>query len=186
MDCEDGGWSGTEGNVGATFVDGNKNVEFHFCLVPLGYYNGGTLLVNLYGWSSYDGNVDIVDRYHDNEDHSNKNTKVVNTIYGITAKDFPGYCGFGENTTLVWMFSDRKSMTLPFQYGVLTNSFVEGEEDGVIHIDDENGSNSNWANVTRHNASTGQKEFRSLQSGERFRGVTTGKNTAYNVKINNN
>lgn len=43
MDCEDGGDTHSTGNIGATRVDGNGNVEFHFCVIPTGYATGGVL-----------------------------------------------------------------------------------------------------------------------------------------------
>lgn len=183
MDCEDGGWTNTEGSVGATAADHNKNLKFHFCVVPYGFYNGGTLLLTLSGWSKYDGDVDIVDRYHDNEDHDNKNN-IDNYAGGTTENlDFPGYCTFGDNTMLTWRFSERKTVTLPFQYGVLTNSFTT--QDGSINIDDENGRNQNFARLFRHVASTETVSDRYMPD-ERFRGITTGTNTGYHIKINNN
>ena len=39
------------GDIGATYVDGNGNVTFHFCLVPVGNYEGGALLLHNYTWT---------------------------------------------------------------------------------------------------------------------------------------
>lgn len=182
MDCEDGGRTSTEGRVGATFADGNKNIKLFFCVVPFGYYSGGTLLLTNYTWTSSAGDIDIVDRYHDNEDSDNKNDiedygggKLENT-------NFPGYCSFGTNTMLTWQFSERKTGTLPFQYGVLTNDFIT--QDGIIHIDDENKGNENFAFLTKHVASTGQRTEGLIEG--RFKGLDVSSNTAYHIKINNN
>lgn len=186
MDCEDGGWTNTEGNVGATFANGNKNIEFHFCLVPPADYNGGTLLLTTYGWAPIDGDVDIVGRYHDNEDHGNTNKIMSSGGGALLNRYFPGHCGFDTNTLLTWRFSERKNGTLPFQYGVLTNSFTV--EDGKLNVDDENGGNENNAHLWRHKASDGSTTERYLTGNERFRGIghmETG-NTTYYLKINNN
>ena len=72
MDCEDGGDTHATGNVGSTTVDGN--VRFRFCLVDPGNYGGGTLILYDYVWNINEGDVDLVKRYHDNEDHKNKNS----------------------------------------------------------------------------------------------------------------
>lgn len=182
MDCEDGGWSTTKGNVGATYAEGNKNIEFHFCKVPAAEYNGGSLLLSVYNWLPQYGNVDVVERYHDNEDSKNKNKVIKGAdFFDLT---FPGHCSFSENTTFTWLFSERKTGTLPFQYGVLTNSFTT--EDGTIEIDDQNQGNSNSAKLWRHVASNASTTERYLNNGERFRGISHSENTRYYIEIHNN
>lgn len=181
MDCEDGGWSSTEGKVGTTFADGNKNIKFHFCLVPTLDYNGGVLLLSTYQWHPSHGNVDVVERYHDNED--NKNTNNVESSGGgpVINNSYPGHCRFSENTAFTWRFSERKTANLLINYGVLTNSFTT--EDGRINIDDENGNNGNSAHLWRHKSSDGTLTERNLDSKERFRGITHSENTVYHIRI---
>ena len=69
MDCEDGGDTHSSG-IGATRVDGNGNVEFHFCVIPASLSpRGGTLVF-------YQPDIKkhtVILRHHDNEDHNNKN-----------------------------------------------------------------------------------------------------------------
>lgn len=182
MDCEDGGWSNTEGTVGATIADGN-NIKFHFCLVPGADYNGGTLLLTTYGWDPILGDVDIVERYHDNEDTRNKNDILVNGLGSIHMTNI-GHCSFTENTRFTWIFTEKKNGTLPFQYGVLTNDF--STEDGKINIDDQNRGNSNYAKLWRHKSADATIVERNMENKERFRGITHSENTIYHIKINNN
>lgn len=191
MDNEDGGWTNIQGNVGATTVDKNKNVDFKFCLVPAitsVNYGGGVLLLSTYGWDTSHGDVDVVNRYHDDEDTGNANAVVLNNT-GISYpnpnfNNWIGNCRFTENTIFAWRFSERKNDNLNFRYGVLTNSFTNA--DGTINIDDQNQGNSNGATLFRHVASTGTTTQRDLQINERFRGITNlDGNTIYHIKIYN-
>jgi hypothetical protein len=139
-----------------------------------------------YLWNSGHGDVDVVLRYHDDEDHSNKNS-ITNT--GGQVWDSNGYlgeCYFGSNTGLTWRFSDRAiNYNLPFKYGVLTNDFSGSQ--GDINIDDENGSNADYAVIYRHKASSNTIERRDVRGrDERFRGVGIwNTNTQYMIKIYN-
>lgn len=201
QDNEDGGWTNTW-NSGWTYADGNKNMVWKFCLVPGHarstspsfdyrsaapyYYGGGVLLLYKYLWNSGHGDVDVVFRYHDDEDHSNKNSI---TNMGGQVWDPNGYlgeCYFGSNTGLTWRFSDRAiNYSLPFKYGVLTNDFSGSQ--GDINIDDENGSNADYAVIYRHKASSNTTERRDVRGrDERFRGVGIwNTNTQYMIKIYN-
>lgn len=184
MDCEDGGSSNVQGNVGATYIDGSKNVVFYFCVVPAADYNGATLLLTTFNYGSNFGNVDVVERYHDNEDTKNKN-EIINDAGGaLNIKAYPGNCSFSANTVFSWRFSESKNGTLPFQYGVLTNSF--STEDGKIFVDDQNQGNSNTARLWRHTPSDPVGSSRLLTTFERFRGISHSQNTTYHIKINNN
>ena len=69
------------GNIGATRVDGNGNVEFHFCVIPTGYATGGVLA--FYLPYLYTENMHVVKRHHDNEDHNNKNHIIDNAGFEL-------------------------------------------------------------------------------------------------------
>ena len=132
MDCEDGGDTHATGNVGSTTVDGN--VRFRFCLVDPGNYGGGTLILYDYVWNINEGDVDLVKRYHDNEDHKNKNSLEDNG--GLVST---GLSNFGHNTTLYWRFSDKPAQKLGFQHGVLRKASSTPIPNAInsIYIDDQ-------------------------------------------------
>lgn len=178
MDCEDGGHTRAEGNIGDTYADGN--VVFRFCLVDPGNYGGGTLLLYNYQWSSSEGDVDIIRRYHDNEDKKNTNRIMDNGGLAST-----GLSVFTHNTLLFWRFSDNKNVSLPFQHGVLTNRSTRLPSPYIgayIYIDDENKGNVNeailWKHRVRGSTSAGPIK---LQNGERYRGITVGTDTEYDL-----
>ena len=187
MDCEEGGDTHATGNVGSTTVDGN--VRFRFCLVDPGNYGGGTLILYDYVWNINEGDVDLVKRYHDNEDHKNKNSLEDNG--GLVST---GLSNFGHNTTLYWRFSDKPAQKLGFQHGVLRKASSTPIPNAInsIYIDDENGKNGNeailWTYRAIKNGPTGplvpQISSRNL-NGETFRGITTGNNTTYYIDIMN-
>lgn len=171
MDCEDGGDTHSSGNIGATRVDGNGNVVFHFCVIPAihGFY-GGVLAFYLPG---LDWNTHVVKRHHDNEDHNNKNHIVDNA--GLSSF---GPNNFNSNTDFFWKISiSGTPPKLPFKYGMLGNGVME--PGGALWIDDENGKNANHAIMWNPaNNPTG----RDLQSGVNFYGITPDRNTMYNIK----
>lgn len=176
MDCEDGGWTKTIGDVGATYADGNNNMEFRFCLVDPADYGGGVLLLTTYGWISSHGEVDVVVRYHDNEDTRNENqVKDNGGLYGT------GESSFTENTSFVWRFADKKA-SLPFSYGVIANEFDGVSLTRQLSIDDQNRGNSNFARVFRHHPVQGTT-VRDLGKGESFRGIYHTENTIYDLKF---
>ncbi|MDR2956339.1 MAG: hypothetical protein LBV43_14800 [Prevotella sp.] len=203
QDNEDGGWTSIHGDHGATYVDGNGNMKWRFCLVPghhprdygpihddyrkiMPYwYGGGVLLLYRYDWNSGHGDVDVVYRYHDDEDNNNKNH--VENLGGqiLEPNSYLGECQFGRNTGLTWRFSDKaRSYALPFKYGVLSNEF--SGSNASIDIDDENGSNSNWSHIFRHRAGSNTTDDRMQTKDERFRGIlTTERNTSYYIKTYN-
>lgn len=182
MDCQDGG--NTRGGAGATVADGN--VTFYFCLVEPGNYGGGTLLFYNYQWNYKEGNVDVVKRYHDNEDKRNANE--IRDNGGLAST---GLSVFSHNTCFFWRFSEKPRRVMPFKYGVLRNS---GAPTSIIQqpprliIDDENSSNGNeaivWVHTTHFNNTGGiTSPPRKMNSGETFRGiaVTTDGNTEYTL-----
>lgn len=173
MDCEDGGWTRSEGNIGATTIDGSKNVTFRFCLVPFGNYGGGVLFLTK-SIGATEAPSDIVIRNHDNEDHNNGNRILDNGgLSTITPSRFD------KNTTFYWGFSESNTSKLNFTYGVITNKVdIMGQEvSGTLFIDDENGKNANHAVVASHGIS------RVLNDGELFRGIRVDHNTNYYLKF---
>lgn len=178
MDCEDGGDTRITGLAGDTYVDGNGNIRFHFCLVPAGNYGGGTLLLYNYVWVPKEGDVDVVLRHHDNEDHNNKN-HIVNDG-GLTST---GVSKFDKNTEFCWRFSDKPAQLLGFPHGVLSKY---KSTKGSIFIDDENGKNANTAILWTHRTwpsvpPRGITTSRILNKGETFRGITVDRNTIYSI-----
>lgn len=179
MDCQDGGGTHSDGDIGATTANGN--VRFRFCLVDPGNYGGGTLLLYNYTWNGYvEGDVDVVMRNHDDEDKKNKN-KIENNG-GLSST---GLSSFGRNTTFYWRFSEQRTHNLGFKYGVIRNNAPKIPEALYlyIHTDDENGDNGNHATVWEHTAYQHGKYIpyttvREL-NGEAFRGIQTGPNTTY-------
>ena len=171
MDCEDGGDTYSTGNIGATRVDGNGNVEFHFCVIPAGYATGGVLafyLPNLYAQ-----NMHVVKRHHDNEDHNNKNHIIDNA--GL-ASFGPNY--FNNNTGFFWLFGGgTRSDKLPFKFGVIGTAPLPGPHN-ILWIDDENGKNANQA--IRWSESNNAKGV-DLPAEKSFYGLTPGRNTIYEI-----
>ena len=175
MDCEDGGWSRVEGNVGATTADSNNNITFHFCIVsPLEIRaNTGALMLTNYRYHPSYGTVELVRRYHDNEDKGNRNA-IINAGGLENLNGTVGDCVFGENTIFTWMFSYNRpwptSTKLSISYGTLMGS-SSSEGSGRIHIDDENRGNKNWA--TRYGIGN------PLPLHGRYRGISMTENTVY-------
>jgi hypothetical protein len=153
--------------------------------VKIYHYGGGVLLLTTFrptemilGGPLED--FDIVYRYHDDEDHGNRNA--ITEIGGLlNSGGWVGECYFGGNTGLAWRFSEgSRNFGLPFKYGVLTND--SSGYDGYISIDDENGGNINYANIHTHRSSV--MESRMVKGRkERFRGVVIwDTNTDYYIK----
>ncbi len=180
MDCEDGGDTRAEGDIGATRVDGNGNVIFHFCLLPAGNYGGGTLLLYDYVWDPAEGDVDVILRHHDNEDHNNKNQIIDNGGLAST-----GISRFDKNTDFYWRFSDKGSAN---GYKVIRNAPAPiPMKSCYLHIDDENGKNANTATLWMHRViqrpinrpPVGKTTIRQLNKGETYRGINVDRNTNY-------
>ncbi|CAG9871411.1 hypothetical protein ACNONS_08470 [Bacteroides xylanisolvens] len=169
MDCEDGGDTHSSG-IGATRVDGNGNVEFHFCVIPASLSpRGGTLVF-------YQPDIKkhtVILRHHDNEDHNNKNHITDNA--GLASF---GPCYFDKNTGFYWkMTGNPGAGKVPFNYGVLTKYFAPGPTAiGVLWIDDENGKNANRAIIWDHNPNGLE-----LQPEKEYQGIVPGRNTIYYI-----
>ncbi len=187
MDCEDGGDTKAIGDIGTTRVDGNGNVTFHFCLVPAGNYGGGTLLLYNYTWNIAEGDVDVLARHHDNEDHNNKNRIVDNG--GLTST---GVSQFGKNTDFYWRFSDKPAQYLSIAYGVIRKDPIQSGpiRSQQLFIDDENGKNANSATLWTHRVlkqggmpPIGRTVKRELNKGEIYRGMMFDRNTRYDIQL---
>ena len=216
MDCEDGGNTNingglTDSRLPGSWVDKNKNINLTFCLVMndqndfipnrLGalYLVGGNAsliaekakkLVK----NTVNGGVQFLERWHDNEDHSNKNsisiTDPLNRHYGYGVNDnhleyvpAPTYAGGEKNTMLTWIFNfdyPIKQFNPGFSYGLLT--LKKSEAQIRIGIDDENGSNDNKADLVMW-GETGWHRNPSFPGT--YYDLGLGKNTEYLVKIIN-
>lgn len=181
MDCEDGGWTNIQNNKNipfATYVDKNKNIEFHMCMVTGANYNGFALnLSPIPGSILYNNNLFIIERFHDNEDSSNKN--------GIKSGQQPnasGYLGgsqFAKNTLFAWVKeSSNRTISLGYSYGVIAEN---GEIE--ISIDDENKKNANWARSYDYSRTTNIGPH-DLPYKQWVVGFYCWENTGYKIKIN--
>lgn len=187
MDCQDDGITRSSGGLGIGATEASGNVTFRFCLVDPGNYGGGTLLLYNYQWDPSEGSVDVVKRYHDNEDKRNANEIMDDGGLANT-----GLSSFSHNTSFFWRFSDKPRQALPFSYGVLRNSSepipLPQLYSGIL-IDDENSSNGNEAIVWRHTSffprPGGTTSAPRYFSGETFRGISaqTDGDTSYILTI---
>jgi len=197
QDNEDGGWTSITGTMGATYVDGNKNMEWRFCVVPgtkmvlkpnenppvqfaLHTYGGGVLLLSSYQWSKPDSVVNLYYRYHDDEDTKNANKITRNDANLLKINGYIGESWFADNTEFCWAFDSNaqiKDASLGFQYGVIESS--NGYYNSVISIDDEDKNNKNHST---------RKEFNNqstpiVTTNINLWGIIQGqKNTYYYVK----
>lgn len=224
MDCEDGGWTKFEGyqpekQLPYTTIDKNHNITMTFCLVlqdqnvmvpkDMGalYFVGGNAsliqnnaekLITKPG-STYPNlpRLAFVERWHDNEDHSNKNSATLNggaltgggnELGDRYANYTPRPTAVGndvKNFLLTWVFSNYdpiKTFHPGFSYGVLTRW---KDYNLKICIDDENGKNKNDVSKVEWSG-TSNKYIRKKQSDpyeDNYLGISVTENTSYNVKI---
>ena len=178
MDCEDGGWTNINNPSNknfATFVDSNGNIEFHMCVVEGANFGGYALSLGVIH-NSLIPTLKRVKRYHDNEDHKNKNS-----VLSSVKPDSNGFIGesqFRENTLFTWV-KDKSSRynNIQFSYGV-----VSGDGNIEINIDDENGKNANWAQYMEMKNNSGQ--WLNCPYKEWFDGMYLWENTSYKIKLN--
>jgi len=200
QDNQDGGWTNIAGSMsGATYVDGSKNLEWRFCVVPGDYnrasgllngqpavrstlrpFGGGVLLLSSYLWEAIDGTVHVFERYHDDEDSGNANQ--IKNLGGLSqAPDGSiGASKFNKNTFFTWIFADSqdKYTGLGFMYGVIGWGTTGSYYNSKISVDDEDSNNQNWSRWNIHRT-TGYTMWPD-QSGL---GIEIGnKNTYYYVK----
>lgn len=181
-----------EGHVGDTFVDGNGNVRFKFCLTEATrYYPGGVFLVDHINYSQFGGTLDVLVRYHDCDD-KHTNNKIMDSTHPKYQKieDLRGHTVVDSNAALAWAYphyplnqwgyipgiGPRNSI----KYGVL--AYAPAYEDlGMIYVDDEDSSNKNW--LKRYKGYT----FDRILSGDQGRyGINATDNTRYYVLLSTN
>ena len=182
MDCEDGGWSNIENPQNhpfATIVDRNGNVEFHMCMIDNNYNINGyglnlSFIPNYLLRGAY-----ILERYHDNEDHSNKNN-VEKGPNGATGRGIFGGTVIDGNTLLSWIDPG------PYQGGLeigWPHGVIHDQGDIIISSDDENKSNKNFVRYQDRIESTPFLWNTNFPYKEWSRGFLCWENTAYKVKI---
>lgn len=143
--------------------------------------------------SGYYPTITFLERFHDNEDNNNKNKAIYKGVstgpgYNPLGDVYPGFTPrptyVGEkNTMLTWMFPTREPLKVfhpGFSYGVLTHFDIPNIE---IHIDDENGKNTNSISKVEW-MSTGAGYLRTpLNRYGSYNGISASENTVYKVKI---
>lgn len=167
MDCEDNRpWTKKKGQyVGASEVDGKKNVKLKFCLIPnlpqrSTNYDYGVLFLGD-NHLNLDGASTII-RSFDNEDNSNSNYYEYNGIKQNGEYKFlggvNGTCPLtkigGSNTRLTFHYfkanpnsGDFPDLGIP--YGVF-GQFGPLAQQGSIYIDDEDRRNANECDYIEH------------------------------------
>lgn len=133
MDCEDHREkSYVSGNTGETFVDGNGNVHFIFCIVPQAATYGG-------GLNQFASN--LTTRYFDCEDNNTDNRFYINGYRQVN----------GINNYSLGIQEDQKgNITFYFNFkGSRSDNFgrfgksSDPSRNGVIYTDDEDNNNIN-------------------------------------------
>lgn len=162
MDAEDtGARSKTVDNVGDTFVSGNGNIHFKFCLTEASqFYPGGVFLLDHIDYEqAYGGEkstMQVVVRYHDCDDkHTKNNVTSTDPNYDTIEKLSHGFTQIDNNAALAWAFPSRFKTAFvgaayfgpksPIQYGVLAGS--KNAISGRIYVDDEDSDNKNWTRL---------------------------------------
>lgn len=135
----------------------------------------------------------FLERFHDNEDNNNKNEakysgfstgsswNPLGDIYP-TYTPRPTYVG-EKNTLLTWMFPNREPLNTfhpGFAYGVLAYQDLPA---AAIHIDDENGKNTN--SISKVEWSPTENAYRRTQLNKygTYNGIQASENTVYKVTI---
>lgn len=214
MDCEDGGSTNINGGVTdsrlpGTDVSKGRNITMRFCLVmndqndfiphstgALYFGGGSTSLISENGKRISTKGIEFVERWHDNEDHSNINSITITDPlnrkeYGLSmmrddhrnSMPAPTWVGH-SNSFLTWIFNWGMPIKLfnpGFSYGVLTN--FKSQAQIRIEIDDENGKNSNYVNLIQW-GNTGWHKNLDF-NGKNLNDTQFGDNTVYYVKIVN-
>lgn len=184
MDCEDGGWTNIENPKNlpfATKVDKNKNIEFHMCVVDNHSEIKGYAL-SLSDIPNYLlRGVSIIERFHDNEDHSNKNN-IVKAPNGVTGRAILGGTIIDNNSLLSWINPGPyiPTMKIGWPHGV-----IAANGDITINIDDENKSSLDWVRYCYNIESAPFPWSTDFPKEKWEQGFYCWENTAYSVKIYN-
>lgn len=171
MDAEDTRQDSRKiGNTGDSYVDGNGNIRFKFCLTEASqFYPGGVFLLDHIDYApsyggSWNGTMQVVVRYHDCDDKHTKNKVVTcgDTRYNDIKKLSKGFTQINTNAALAWAFPSQfkvpsvcsayfgpKSLK---NYGVLSGSTIS--RTGQLYVDDEDKNNTNWAKLYQNLALT--------------------------------
>ncbi|WP_296123177.1 hypothetical protein [uncultured Bacteroides sp.] len=196
MDAEDTRQDSKKtGNTGDSFVDGNGNIRFKFCLTEASqFYPGGVFLLDHVDYApsyggSWNGTMQVVIRYHDCDDKHTKNKVVTcgDSRYDHIDKLSKGFTQINKNAALAWAFPSQfkvpsvcssyfgpKSL---ITYGVLSGS--ANSVTGRIYVDDEDTNNTNWAKLYRNLALTAN-----LPNGDYPEyGLHITGNTYYNITV---
>ena len=156
IDAEDTKQSSkVEGNVGDSFVDGNGNPHFKFCLTEADrYYPGGVFLVDHINYDQLGNTMTVMVRYHDCDDKHTDNKVIESThpVYKTATSISNGYTVVNNDAALAWAFPrfpiPQWSLIPPMgpknaiKYGLLSGGLHAWN--GKIHVDDEDSNNKNW------------------------------------------
>lgn len=182
IDCENKkSKTRVEGNVGACFVDGNKNMRLEFCLVEAGNrYPGGVFLVE-----NAPAAVEsfTVVRYHDTEDGGHQSMWSDDPYYADgDVSRITGLSKLDSNATLAWNFDRNMNLwgdipigPIGIEYGVLSLSTMAS---GNLYFDDEDRKNKNWAQLWR-----GNQCVNDFNNQGQFYGIEFGANTKYHMCV---
>ena len=165
MDCEDSTpESDTWGWTGASELTSDKNVILRFCIVyaefgSIPYYEYALLRVT----SDWIPDVNVINRYFDNEDHANGNWVLLDgeSISGqwLDTEDEDGPNDFGGNTLLSFYHYPQASGAgfpiLEINYGVLGKYGTNPLSTGWIETDDEDNRNWNYCHLWTYNSGDG-------------------------------
>ena len=183
--------SKTDGNVGDSFVDGNGNIHFKFCLTEANrYYPGGVFLVSHINYSqSNNATMTVMVRYHDCDD-KNPDNKVIDSTdpYYNHIQRLQGYTVVNDNAALAWAFPavpwPQWSLMPPMgpknyiKYGLLSGG--PRAINGNIYIDDEDSNNKNW--LKRYKGYNFDMDMTTTSHPEH--GIDANQNTRYYVMLN--
>lgn len=154
MDCEDHKeHSWTQGWVGDSYVDSNKNMFVKICVIPTAthiFQRGLNEFAVLHLGGQIPSGISTITRLYDNENDNNENKKY--TTYGgkPVSDQWIGQCHFAADTKLAFLHYKSngtydKFPSLGISYGVFGQF---GDAQGNIYTDDEDSGNHNSCYTT--------------------------------------
>lgn len=179
------------GNVGDTYVDGNGNVRFKFCLTEANrYYAGGVFLVNHINYNQYDNTMTVMVRYHDCDD-DNADNKIIESNHSDYQhiRNLKGYTVVDNNAALAWAFPSYPiSQWLPSPFPMGPKNYIKfgllsggpRARSGSIYVDDEDSKNRNW--LKRYKGYNFEMDM--TTKFHSMHGMDTDQNTTYYVMLN--
>lgn len=178
------------GNVGDTYVDGNGNVRFKFCLTEANrYYAGGVFLVDHINYSQYGNIMTVMVRYHDCDD-DNADNKIIESNHSDYQhiRNLKGYTVVDNNAALAWAFptypKPQWTPSLPtepknyIEFGLLSGG--PRARSGSIYVDDEDSKNRNW--LKRYKGYNFEMDMTTKFHSQH--GMDADQNTTYYVMLN--